>query len=63
MSAYIDERPDNSSSYSADGSVVRLLIEGAAHHEDLRFSLATDSPQLTAAREEELAHVKKWLAQ
>ena len=54
--------PSNTSSYSSDGSVVRLLIEGAAHHEDLRFSLPSDSPQLTAARAEELAHVQKWLS-
>lgn len=54
--------PDNSSAYSMDGSVVRVLIAGAAHHEDLRFSERYDSDALVAARKAELEHVKRWIA-
>jgi hypothetical protein len=54
--------PDNTSAYSKDGSVVHLLIEGAAHHEDLRFSEPTDSAALTSARAMELLHVRRWLS-
>ena len=53
--------PANASAYSRDGSVQHLLIAGAAHHQDLRFSSAEDSPELTAARAAELRAVRKWL--
>jgi hypothetical protein len=53
--------PDDSAARSPDGSVVRLLIKGAAHHQDLRAPHPTDSPELTAARETERQHIAAWL--
>ena len=53
--------PDDSAVRSPDGSVVRLLIKGAAHHQDLRAADPTDSPELTAARETERQHIAAWL--
>ena len=53
--------PADSAALSPDGSVVRLLIQGAAHHQDLRAADATDGAALTAARMEERRHVAKWL--
>lgn len=53
--------PANSSAYSVDGSVKHLLMENAAHHQDLRFANPTDSPSLVAGRAQELAEVAKWL--
>lgn len=54
--------PANSSRISPDGSVLRLLIKGAAHHQDLRFADPADSSELQAARRLEFKHVSKWLA-
>ncbi|KAH6941280.1 hypothetical protein HPB50_015469 [Hyalomma asiaticum] len=38
-----------------------ILISGAAHHSDLRFSADNDSVSLRAARELEKAHILRWL--
>ena len=53
--------PDNTAEISPDGSVVRLLIQDAAHHQDLRFADPADSEDLIRARQVELKHVTKWL--
>lgn len=49
-------------SYSADGSVLHMLIAGAAHHQDLRFSDPADPPALTIAKKAEFGHICRWLA-
>ncbi|KAK8762810.1 hypothetical protein V5799_025931 [Amblyomma americanum] len=38
-----------------------ILISGAAHHSDLRFSTDSDPASLRAARQLEKAHVLRWL--
>jgi hypothetical protein len=38
-----------------------IVIEGAAHHYDLRTPLATDPPAVVAAREEVITMITKWL--
>lgn len=53
--------PSNTSAYSPDGSVTRLLIVDAAHHQDLRFSDPADSATLTLARELEEKAIRQWL--
>jgi len=54
--------PANSSEISPDGSVVRVLIEGAAHHQDLRFADPADSADLVRVRQLEFKHIQKWLS-
>jgi lysosomal Pro-X carboxypeptidase len=44
-------------------SVVAVPIEGGAHHLDLFFAHELDPPSVVAARETELAHIRKWIAQ
>ena len=53
--------PANSAQLSPDGSVVRMLITGAAHHQDLRFTDPADSPELLHARQVEFEHIQRWL--
>jgi hypothetical protein len=53
--------PFNTSAYSPDGSVSRVLVQGAAHHQDLRFADPADPPSLVAVRRDELLLVKKWV--
>ena len=45
-----------------DGSVVRLVAEGGAHHQDLRFSSELDAPDVHRARAAARAHMTRWLA-
>mmetsp|Transcript_13113 Transcript_13113/g.15640 ORF Transcript_13113/g.15640 Transcript_13113/m.15640 type:complete len:330 (-) Transcript_13113:121-1110(-) len=44
-----------------DGSVVRFLAQGGAHHQDLRFSSEYDAIDVHRARELALSTVKQWL--
>ncbi|GAB9464236.1 Lysosomal pro-x carboxypeptidase [Globisporangium polare] len=44
-------------------SVVAVPIEGGAHHLDMFFAHELDSPSVVAARETELAHMRKWVTQ
>eukprot|EP00037_Helgoeca_nana_P010846 m.96299 g.96299 ORF g.96299 m.96299 type:complete len:540 (-) comp20459_c1_seq3:129-1748(-) len=53
--------PENTSAYSLDHSVSRLLIREAAHHQDLRFADAADSRELIAARATEARAIRGWL--
>jgi len=46
---------------TADGSGIALLIEGGAHHLDLRLPTDQDPVFLTEARAIETAHIKKWI--
>lgn len=45
-----------------DGSVVRLVAEGGAHHQDLRFSSELDAPDVHRARAAARTHMTRWLA-
>jgi len=45
-----------------NGTVVRMVATGGAHHQDLRFSSPCDDPGVQEARRFELANVKAWLA-
>ena len=47
---------------SLSETLVALMIEGAAHHLDLRSSNPKDPPSVVAAREKELALLKKWIS-
>ena len=53
--------PPNSSDMSPDHSVLRLLIKGAAHHQDLRFMAPEDTPELSKARQMEFEYISRWL--
>ena len=53
--------PSNASAYSPDGSVVHILIEDAAHHQDLRSDHAGNPPSVRKAKDLERAHIHKWL--
>jgi lysosomal Pro-X carboxypeptidase len=44
-------------------SVVYVSIEGGAHHLDLFFTHPLDPPAVTAARQLELQHIQKWIAE
>ncbi len=44
-----------------DGSVVHLLIEGGAHHQDLRFANDMDPETVTAAKKWESDTIAGWL--
>ncbi|CAN8028145.1 unnamed protein product, partial [Ixodes persulcatus] len=46
----------------SDETVV-LLIEGAAHHEDLRFSSPNDSDALRTARFVEKNYIRQWISE
>eukprot|EP00040_Diaphanoeca_grandis_P026200 m.146472 g.146472 ORF g.146472 m.146472 type:complete len:537 (-) comp30480_c0_seq4:244-1854(-) len=46
-----------------DGSVVHILIEDGAHHQDLRFHNDADPPTVTAAKAFEFKTIAAWLAQ
>lgn len=43
-------------------SVVAVPVPGGAHHLDLFFRNQLDPPAVVAARETELAHIRKWIA-
>jgi dipeptidyl-peptidase-2 len=47
--------------HSPSESIVAILIEGAAHHLDLRGTNPADPPAVTAAREQEKALIKQWI--
>ncbi|XP_031567886.1 dipeptidyl peptidase 2-like [Actinia tenebrosa] len=47
---------------SVSSSLVAILIKGGAHHLDLRPSNPNDPPDVTAAREQELALIRKWIS-
>ena len=53
--------PDNASAISPDGSVVHILIDGAAHHQDLRATDPRDPESVRAAKRLEAAHIRRWL--
>ena len=53
--------PANASAYSPDGSVVHILIEDAAHHQDLRSDDARNPQSVRDAKEKEKQHIYKWL--
>ena len=44
-------------------SVQTVLIEGGAHHLDLMFSRPDDPDSVKWAREVELTHIRRWIAQ
>ena len=52
--------PENAS-LIGDGTVFHILIAGAGHHEDLRFSDPRDPPTVTAAKKKELETIKEWI--
>eukprot|EP00656_Telonema_subtile_P012055 TRINITY_DN16044_c0_g1_i1.p1 TRINITY_DN16044_c0_g1~~TRINITY_DN16044_c0_g1_i1.p1 ORF type:complete len:268 (+),score=50.46 TRINITY_DN16044_c0_g1_i1:141-944(+) len=54
--------PANSSDISPDGSVSRILIKGAAHHQDLRFADAADSKELLDARKVQFEAIARWVS-
>ena len=54
--------PDDAQQLSIDGSVVHVLIEDAAHHQDLHFPDPSDSPGVVAARALEFDHISRWVA-
>ena len=45
-----------------NGSVVRMVAKGGAHHQDLRFSSAYDAPDVKKAREVERDAMRRWLS-
>jgi dipeptidyl-peptidase-2 len=44
-------------------SVVAIMIEGGAHHLDLRSSNPADPPSVTKARQVEIDNIRKWIAE
>ena len=52
--------PDDAESIG-DGTVVHLLIEGGAHHQDLRFANDMDAETVTAAKKWESDTIARWL--
>lgn len=46
-----------------DGSVIHMLIEGGAHHQDLRFADPRDPPGVTAAKARERVLILDWIRQ
>jgi hypothetical protein len=46
---------------SNSDSVIVMVLEGGAHHQDLRFADELDSDQVRAGREIEKQFVRKWL--
>ena len=54
--------PTNASKIG-DGSVIHILIEGGAHHQDLRFSDPQDPPGVTSAKARERALILQWIAE
>ncbi|EDO48107.1 predicted protein, partial [Nematostella vectensis] len=47
---------------SVSPSLVAVLVEGGAHHLDLRSSNPEDPPSVVAAREMELELIRKWIS-
>lgn len=47
---------------SLSDTIIALLIDGAAHHLDLRSPNPKDPPAVVAAREAELFFLKKWIS-
>ena len=47
----------------APDSIVVRIVEGGAHHLDLRASHAADPPSVTKVREEEKAAMHQWVAE
>ena len=52
--------PSNSKDIG-DGSVIHILIEGGAHHQDLRFGSKEDPTTVTQAKKQELNIIMGWL--
>lgn len=48
---------------NVSATAVAVLIPGGAHHLDLMFSDPRDPPEVRAARAEELAHMRRWVAE
>ena len=46
-----------------DGSDILILIEGGAHHQDLRYADSRDPPGVTAAKLRERELILHWIAQ
>lgn len=44
-------------------SIVKIIIEGGAHHLDLRFSNPNDPQSVIDAREKERFTIQQWLKQ
>ena len=44
-----------------DGSVLHILIEGGAHHQDLRYTSSKDPATVTAAKKVELGLIMSWI--
>lgn len=42
-------------------TVVAILIEGAAHHLDIRASNPNDPPSVVKARAAEVTYIQKWI--
>ena len=54
--------PSNASDIG-DGSVVHILIEGGAHHQDLRYSSPYDPETVYAAKQLELGLIQSWITE
>jgi lysosomal Pro-X carboxypeptidase len=48
--------------FNNDATNLVILIPKSAHHLDLRDTNAADPAELTAARDQEIAHIKMWIA-
>ncbi|XP_077986758.1 dipeptidyl peptidase 2-like [Glandiceps talaboti] len=46
---------------SVSKSLVAILVEGGAHHLDLRFSNPADPPSVIKARQQEIQNIKQWI--
>lgn len=44
-------------------TVVAVVMPNGAHHNDLMFSDPADPPDVLAARQLEVAHMRAWIAQ
>lgn len=53
--------PNNAGSISPDGSVVHILIQDAAHHQDLRSDDFRNPPSVVRAKQLEKMYIYKWL--
>lgn len=51
------------SNVTADGSGIALMIEGAAHHLDLRLPNELDPATVTSGRGVEMMNIKQWIAE
>ena len=60
VDCWVELDPASSASLG-DGTVLHLLIEGGAHHQDLRFASEKDPETVTAAKKWESDTIAAWL--